>query len=247
MVLLILRKRILLVAGGLHKIMEQTVKALLPIKENSERVPEKNFRDFNGRPLYHWMVDTLSETEEIDTIIINTDAEQIIKNAPEKFDVEVSVRPDELRGDHTSMNKIIEYEVNRSDADIFLQTHCTNPLLKSETISSAVQKFVKSEDSDALFTVTRHQKMLYDENLNPINHDPDELIRTQDLPPVYEDNSNLFVFTEETIKRMGRRTGENPIIYEMDEIESIDIDTHSDFEMAEYFHKKRGYTHRNKP
>jgi CMP-N-acetylneuraminic acid synthetase len=137
------------------------------------------------------------------------------------------------------MNDIIEYEVERNEADLFIQTHCTNPLLQSTTISKAIDKFMSSEDADSLFTVTKQQKMLYDEDLEPINHDPYKLSRTQDLPPIYEDNSNLFVFTEETIENIGSRIGEDPMIYEMDEIESIDIDTKTDFQMAEYFHDKQ--------
>lgn len=219
--------------------MENQVIAIVPIKQHSERVPRKNFRDFNGKPLYHWILETLEDTPEIDEIIINTDAEQVIKNVPDQFNVVISERPDELQGDFVSMNDIIKYEVERNKADLFIQTHCTNPLLQSATISKSIDEFVTSDDADSLFTVTKHQKMLYDEDLEPINHDPYKLSRTQDLPPVYENNSNLFVFTEETIENIGSRIGEDPMIYEMDEIESIDIDTKTDFQMAEYFHDKQ--------
>jgi CMP-N-acetylneuraminic acid synthetase len=83
--------------------------------------------------------------------------------------------------------------------------------------------------------------MLYGDNLNPLNHNPEELVRTQDLPPVYEDNSNLYIFPKKTIKQVGARIGESPLIYEMDEIESIDIDIMTDFKMAEYFHNSGDY------
>jgi len=219
--------------------MESHVIAIVPIKQHSERVPRKNFRDFNGKPLYYWILETLRDTPEVDEIIINTDAEQVIEAATDKFDVMISERPDELQGDFVSMNKIIRYEIERNDADIFIQTHCTNPLLQSATISEALNEFVASDDADSLFTVTKHQKMLYDEDLEPINHDPYDISRTQDLPPVYEDNSNLFVFTEETIGNTGCRIGKDPMVYEMDEVESIDIDTESDFQLAEYFHAEQ--------
>jgi N-acylneuraminate cytidylyltransferase len=219
--------------------MESHVIAIVPIKQHSERVPRKNFRDFNKKPLYHWILETLQDTPEVDEIIINTDADQVIEEATDKFDVMISERPDELQGDFVSMNKIIRYEVERNEADIFIQTHCTNPLLQSATISEALNEFVASDDADSLFTVTKHQKMLYDKDLEPINHDPYDLSRTQDLPPVYEGNSNLFIFTEETIENTGCRTGEEPMVYEMDEIESIDIDTESDFQLAEYFHAEQ--------
>ena len=122
--------------------MESHVIAIVPIKQHSERVPRKNFRDFNGKPLYYWILETLQDTPEVDEIIINTDAEQVIEAATDKFDVMISERPDELQGDFVSMNKIIRYEIERNDADIFIQTHCTNPLLQSPTISEALNEFV---------------------------------------------------------------------------------------------------------
>jgi CMP-N-acetylneuraminic acid synthetase len=219
--------------------MDEDVTAIVPIKEHSERVPRKNFREFNDRPLYYWILETLQETAEVDEILVNTDADHVIENALEQFDVVISERPEELQGDFVSMNSIIEYEVQRNEADIFVQTHCTNPLLRSQTISQIITQFATAEDADSLFTVTKHQKMLYDEDLEPITHDPYDLSRTQDLPPVYEENSNLYVFTEKTIATTECRIGEDPMIYEMDEIESIDIDTESDFQLAEYFHAEQ--------
>ena len=220
--------------------MTSSVTAIVPIKENSERVPGKNFKDFNGKPLYHWIVGTLDDCEEVDKIMINTDAEQVMENAEDLSDkVEVSERPERLRGDGVSMNKIIEYEVGRNDADLFLQTHCTNPLLETSTISGAIEKFADSDEHDSLFAVTRHQGFFYDEDMNPINHDPDKIQKTQDLPPIYEDNSNIFLFTEETIEENGGRIGNDPLNIEIDEIESMDIDYPEDFRMAEYFHRER--------
>lgn len=218
--------------------MSPRVTALVPIKEHSERLPRKNFRDFDGRPLYHWILDTLEEVPEIDRIVVNTDAEDVIETAPELFDVEISVRPERLRDEEVTTN-IIEYEVDRLDSDVFMHTYATNPLLTAETISDALQQFVGSDEHDSLLPVTAHYKWFYDSEFEPINHDPHELDRTQDLTPLYEDNSALYVYTEETIERTGHRIGENPLVFEVDEIEATDIDVRSDFELAECLHKQR--------
>lgn len=214
------------------------VTALVPIKEHSQRLSRKNFRDFNGRPLYHWILDTLESVPEIDRIVVNTDAEEVIETAPQMFDVEVSERPGRLRGLDTT-KKIIEYEVDRLDADVFLHTYCTNPLLTAETISEAIQEFLASDEHDSLLPVTAHYKWFYDSEFEPINHDPHELDRTQDLTPLYEDNSALYIYTEKTIEKTGHRIGENPLVFEVDEIEATDIDAKSDFELAECLHKQR--------
>jgi CMP-N-acetylneuraminic acid synthetase len=218
--------------------MSPQVTALVPIKKNSQRLPRKNFRDFNGRPLYHWILDTLESVPEIDRIVVNTDAEGVIETAPELFDVEISERPEWLQELNTT-RKIIEYEVRRLDADVFLHTYCTNPLLTAETISEAIQEFIASDEHDSLLPVTAHYKWFYDSEFEPINHDPHELDRTQDLTPLYEDNSALYMYTEKTIEKTGHRIGENPLAFEVDEIEATDIDVRSDFELAECLHKQR--------
>lgn len=218
--------------------MSNKVTAIVPIKEHSERLPGKNFRDFNGRPLYHWILDTLESVDEVDRIIVNTDADEVIEEAPEQFDVEISVRPERLLNKEVTTN-IIQYEVERNESDIFFQTYATNPLLTAETISSAIQEFRERPSHDSLIPVTKHNMWFYDADMNPINHDPQKLERTQDMEPVYEDNGALYMYTEETIERTGHRIGENPFVFEIDEIEATDIDVLSDFKIAESLHKQR--------
>jgi N-acylneuraminate cytidylyltransferase len=210
---------------------------LVPMKGHSERVPNKNLREFNGRPLCHWILNTLSHTPAIDEVVVNTDSERIAEEA-QTFEVTILTRPDRLRGDHVSMNEIILHDVDQTDGDLYLQTHCTNPLLCSETISEAVSTF-EEHDCDSLFSVTPLQTRLWDENGEPINHRRDELKRTQDLPPIYEENSNIYLFTPESVRRRKNRIGDNPTMFPMDETEAIDIDELIDFRIAETLHRER--------
>lgn len=211
--------------------------ALVPMKGHSERVPNKNLRTFNGRPLCHWVLNTLDETPEVDGIVVNTDSAEIAAEA-ERFDATVFERPEELRGDHVEMNDIILHDVRRAEADRYLQTHCTNPLLRSGTVSEAVAAF-GDRNCDSLFSVTRLQTRLWDADGEPINHERDELKRTQDLPPVYEENSNLYVFTRESLERRKNRIGDDPAMFPMEASEAMDIDEMVDFRIAEMLHRDR--------
>ncbi|MEF8842599.1 MAG: acylneuraminate cytidylyltransferase family protein [Haloarculaceae archaeon] len=209
--------------------------ALLPMKGHSERVPNKNLREFNGRPLCHWMLNTLAASSEVDEILVNTDSAEITEEA-QAFDATVVERPEELRGDHVPMNEIIQYDVDQSEADRYLQTHCTNPLLRPGTISEAIEAF-EERDCDSLFSVTPLQTRLWDTDCTPINHERDELKRTQDLDPVYEENSNVYLFTRESLERRGNRIGDDPTMFPMDAMEAIDIDEMVDFRIAEMLHR----------
>lgn len=218
------------------------VVVLLPMKGNSQRVPNKNMKDFAGNPLYHAIMDEILKSKSVSKIVINTDSEiikhDILKNYPDVFIIN---RPKELCGDFVSMNDLIKYDINQFHDQHFLQTHSTNPLLKAETIDEAIMKYFSNLGKyDSLFSVTRLQTRLYDKNGKAINHNPAVLIRTQDLEPIYEENSNFYIFSKESFQRAdNKRIGLNPQMFEMNKLEAIDIDEPEDFELAELLYRKR--------
>lgn len=213
---------------------------LVPMKAHSERVPDKNIRDFDGEPLFHWILDTLTRSRHVDEVLVDTDSEVIAEQAPRRFDtVTIEVRPEEIRGDFVSMNRVLMHDVQQVEADYFLQTHATSPLLTAETVDAAVEAFLNSEEHDSLFTVTRLQTRLYDAEGEAINHDPGELLRTQDLPPVYEENSALYLFDADTLRERENRIGHEPMMYPIDPVEAHDIDEELDFRIAEFLHRER--------
>ena len=216
-------------------IHSQSVTALVPIKDHSERVRGKNFRDFCGKPLYHHIVHALDKTYAVDEILIDTDSAVVMKEAPAlSRKIRVIERPAEIRGDFVSMNRVIEYDLTQSDAKIYVQTHATNPLLSAVTIAHALKEFVAAQDAyDSLFSVTEYHSRFYMSDGAPVNHDPENLIRTQDLPAVYEENSCLYVFTKDSFARRGRRIGEKPKMFPTPMIESTDIDDEFTFRLAE--------------
>lgn len=216
------------------------IKALLPMKENSERVPNKNMRSFNGFPLYHAVIKSLLASKYITHVVINTDSEIIKKDAKDNFKDKIIIidRPIEIQGDYISMNNIIEYDLNHLEGEHFIQTHSTNPLLKAETIDAAIViYFGNLKKFDSVFSVTKLQTRLYDKNAKPINHNPEELLRTQDLEPLYEENSNFYIFSKKSFQdAKHKRIGLKPIIFEVNKLEAVDIDEPEDFKLAELLH-----------
>ena len=212
--------------------------ALLPMKANSQRVPGKNFRLLDGQPLFRWMLDTLLSIQEIERVIINTDASQLLNDPDLALDERVVVRERSiaLRGDTVSMNRILADDLDWDQGDCFLMTHTTNPFLAADTIRRAIKKFTGeliSEKCDSLFSVNRFQTRFYREDVSPVNHDPLELLQTQDLEPWYEENSCLYLFTRESFYKTNARIGQQPLMFETPRTESLDIDTPEDWELAE--------------
>ena len=217
------------------------VAAIVPMRHSSERVPGKNYRDFAGRPLYQRIVQSLVESGVADEIVIDTDSELIQEQCRESLpEVKLLARPEHLRAGDTPMNEVLLDTVKRVDADYYLQTHSTNPLLRPDTIRDAVQTFLdRIPMYDSLFTVTRQQTRLWDGLVRPVNHNPAFLLRTQDLPPIYEENSCLYLFTEATLRSDRNRIGARPLMWEIPEEEAQDIDEEIDFRVAELLFKQR--------
>jgi CMP-N-acetylneuraminic acid synthetase len=212
--------------------------ALMPLKAHSERVAGKNFRSFSGKPLFRWMLDTLLATEDVDLIVINNDARaELEANGLEPNPrILVRERKPELCGDFVSMNAVIADDVENVPADTYLMTHTTNPLLSRATIVAALAAYkegLANGTCDSLFTVNRFQTRFYRADGSAVNHNPAQLLRTQDLEPWYEENSNLYIFSAESFRKTGARIGAKPILFETLRKESMDIDDQDGWDVAE--------------
>ena len=222
--------------------MKYHIVALVPMRHTSARVPGKNYRLFGGKPLFHHILSNLLKCKEIDKVVIDTDSATIMQDVERSFpSVDVIERPEALRGEMVPMNDILLQDVKQYQADFYFQTHSTNPLLRSTTISRALRKLLDHyPEYDSLFSVTRLQTRLWDEHGQPINHDPSVLLRTQDLPPVYEENSCMYIFTGKTLEARHNRIGERPMMFELKPEEAWDIDEESDFRIAEILYNLHG-------
>lgn len=212
--------------------------ALLPMKANSQRVKGKNFKALHGKPLFRWILDSLLALDEIDEVVINTDARHILaeNGLTEGGRVRIRDRAPELCGDTVSMNLILADDIAAVPARTYLMTHTTNPMLESSTIRKALRTYrehMAQGTADSLFTVNRIQTRFYRADTSPVNHDPDNLIQTQDLEPWFEENSNLYIFSPESFADTNARIGRKPALFVMDKMEAMDIDTPEDWTLTE--------------
>ena len=212
------------------------VVALIPMRHHSQRVPGKNYRPLAGKPLYQHIVETLLACPEISQVVVNTDSPPVIEGLRSNFpQVLVLERPEQLRADQISMNEILAYDTSQVEADLYLQTHSTNPLLRSATVSRAIQALLADYPAyDSLFSVTHIQVRLWDQLGRAINHNPAILIQTQDLPPIYEENSCIYIFNRQNLLRRRNRLGDRPMMFPIEAAEAWDIDEELDFAITEF-------------
>ncbi len=217
------------------------IAAFVPMRHHSVRVQGKNYRMLAGKPLYHYIIEALLAVPEITDVVVDTDSSVVIEGLTKDFPaVKAILRPEALRADDVPMNEILVYDTSQIEADFYLQTHSTNPLLKAGTISRAIRAFqAKSYMYDSMFSVTKVQKRYWDELARPINHNAAILLRTQDLPPIYEENSCLYLFTREILLSHRNRIGSRPLMYEIPALEAQDIDDETEFNVTEMLMKLR--------
>lgn len=215
--------------------------ALVPMRHESERVPGKNFRPLAGKPLYEHIISVLSACPEICEIYVDTDSGTIIEGLQKDYpEVRIIERPEHLRAGEIPMNEVLLHDTAQIKADFYLQTHSTNPLLLSETVSRAIQTLFENYPKyDSLFSVTSLNIRLWDELGRAINHNPSILLRTQDLPPIYEENSCIYIFTRQILESKRNRQGERPMMFEIEAAEALDIDVELDFLIAEFLMQQR--------
>lgn len=221
--------------------MNPTIVALVPIRHQSVRVPGKNYRPLAGKPLFHHILNTLEAVDAIQEIIVDTDSDVILRGLEAHFPhVRALERPEHLRADTVPMNEILIHDSGVVEADYYLQTHTTNPLLQPETVAAAIQTFFDSlPEYDSLFGVTRLQTRLWDQLGRPVNHNPNVLLRTQDLPPIYEENSCIYIFKRATLLARRNRLGERPLMFEIPAADAWDIDEELDFTVADTLYRLR--------
>jgi CMP-N-acetylneuraminic acid synthetase len=213
----------------------EKIAALVPMRHHSQRVPGKNYRMIAGKPLYAHIIETLLLVPELSAVVVDTDSNEILEGLAKNYPaVTRLVRPDHLRADDIPMNEILIHDTGEIIMDFYLQTHSTNPLLKAQTISRGVNELLDHYPTyDSMFGVTRRQVRLWDQLGRPINHNPAVLLQTQDLPPFYEENSCMYIFTRSHLTARRNRLGEHPMMFEIDPLEAWDVDNEVDFSIAE--------------
>ncbi|WP_026658272.1 acylneuraminate cytidylyltransferase family protein [Butyrivibrio sp. AC2005] len=205
----------------------------IPLKLNNQRLPGKNTMVLNGRPLCDYVFSTVSEMDPcIDKYIYCSD-DAIIPYIKPYYDKGLIYlqRDNCLDGDKVKGLEIVERFVEDVDADIYILAHVTQPFIKRDSIEKALNK-VMSEDYDSAFSAIRLQDYMWLDG-KPLNYNPTDIIRTQDMEPIYMETGAFFIFEKKVFTEMGRRIGIKPYVCEVDQFEAIDIDDMNDFKFAE--------------
>jgi CMP-N-acetylneuraminic acid synthetase len=204
------------------------------MRSGSQRVKNKNLRHLVDKPLFEFILDELSRIPEFDYVVVDSNSDEILESAGALGiqNLILSKRPEELASSTTSMVEVLKLVSEKFPADWYFQTHATSPFLTKSTISNALNQVVSDETFDSGFGVSEIQQRLWSVRGEPINHDPNVLMPTQDLEPIRIENSSFYIFRKSQLFELGTRYGKKPKLIVIPKLESIDIDDEEDFELA---------------
>lgn len=204
--------------------------AVVPMKLNNRRLPQKNTKCFtNGKPLCYYILSTLLKVPGIDEIYVYCSNPDIKEFIPEG--IKYLRRSESLDQDTTKMNEVLLSFAKDVPADVYVMTHTTAPFISKESICEGLEAVV-NKGFDSSFAAKKLQDFLWKDGI-PFNYSLDNIPRTQDLPPLYEETSGFYIYKSNVITDFNRRIGNNPYIVEVGAIESIDIDEAEDFAIAD--------------
>lgn len=204
--------------------------AFVPIKLNNQRTPGKNIKKFDdGSALITVFLRTLVKVKGFDEVYVFCSNPKIKEYMIDG--VKFLERPDFLDTQEATPQMIITEFMKRVDADIYAVCHCTSPFVTAEHFEECVNA-VKSENFDSSFTAEKLQHLLWTNKNQPMNFDPENIPRTQDLDPIYNEVSAAYVFHRKVFEKYKRRIGINPHITEVSGVECVDIDYPDDFVIA---------------
>ena len=203
--------------------------AIMPIKLMNERCPGKNTKILGSKPLLQYELDSLKKTGLCDSINVFCSSEDIVPFLPEG--VTFVKRPEYLDLPTSNFTQIFTQFMDMVDADIYVFAHATAPFVTVDTMCRCIEA-VRSKEYDSAFCAVKLQDYLWQDG-EPLNFDATNLPRTQDLKPIFQETSGIYVFTKEVFHKYRRRIGKNPYIREVSFKEAVDIDHPEDFTLAE--------------
>ena len=211
------------------------------IKEESKRIPNKNFTDLNGHPLWWYL---LYELKDLD-ITVNTDSPKFIKQL-QKSDLKkiqviereqkyIDWENDESIDASPVEDMLFDFCKTIARSETVVLTHVTSPFLKKETIFDAVNVLQNDLNANSIHSVLQIQDFIWlieDNKANPINFFTDRVQRTQDLSPVLVSKGAFFIAKAGDILDQKKRLPEPLIFYPLNHTQSVEIDNFQDLEFA---------------
>ena len=205
------------------------MKVIIPARGGSKRIPNKNIKELNGKPLISYAIETsLSVTDDV---FVSTDSIEIADVA-ERYGAFVVKRPSHLATDVSRTEDSIEHFLDIVDGvNEFACVQATTPMLTGEDLKSGFDT-LREYDYDSVISVVERAEYLWDHTNKPINFTRYGRPRTQKLSKTFSENGAFYVTTKKTFEKNKCLYDGSVCIVVMSELSSLEIDTEEDWNLV---------------
>jgi CMP-N-acetylneuraminic acid synthetase len=218
--------------------MKKKIKALIPVRAGSVRVVNKNIKPFCGTNLLALKIEQMLRIKEIDEVCVSSESQEMLDIAKDLGATPIR-RDAKFASNECSPNDVWEHIADNIDCEYILYTAVTNPLVKDDSYRNCIEKYFSlDENVYSLNTVTSVKEFLWMGN-SPVNYDPNNQPKSQDLPEVFHLNFAINILRRDLMKKHKSILLKNFFPFYLDKIESTDIDDVHDFLIAELLYKNQ--------
>jgi len=212
------------------------VHALIPVRGGSQRVIHKNIRPFAGSTLLEIKIKQMLQVPSLSGVTVSSEDEKILEIA-ERAGAAPMLRDPFYATDSVPMSEVYAYMAGQIKCENILLTHVTNPLAGPSAYTTCLKEFHnRAPIFDSVTTVADVKEFMYWDG-KPLNYDPASKPRSQDLPNIVRLTHVASILPRETMITRKDAVGSHPLFVRLDALDSLDIDTSLDLEIAEYLYQ----------
>jgi CMP-N-acetylneuraminic acid synthetase len=209
---------------------------VIPCRAGSTRVKNKNFKPFADSNLLEIKVKQAIKLKI--PVVIDSDSD-IAKNIATQYGVEFKKRPDFYASSECNNSQYYEYLGNSVSTEYIMILQPTAPLLEDDTLQTCYDTFCNNFTKyDSLVTALFAKKHAWYQNM-PINYDLQNTPNSQDLEPIILPTFNVMIAKVSSLLQTKNIITDKCLFYPVAEIESIEIDTQTDFDIAEILYERK--------
>ena len=217
--------------------------AIIPARGGSKGIARKNLRLLMGKPLIWYSIYNAINSKYITDLYVSSDDDEIL-TLSQKFGAKIHKRDISLADDKTTLDPVI-YDTyiyakkqNTIEYDLIVTMQPTSPLLKVESIDKAIEKILKNNNIDTIISAKNDTHLSWRKEGEKFIPNYKKRVNRQYLTPIFTETGGFLITKKEIISK-DNRIGQNVELYELNTPESIDIDTLEDWNLCEYYLKRK--------
>tara|TARA_B100001057_G_C22784136_1_gene924864 strand:- start:57 stop:725 length:669 start_codon:yes stop_codon:yes gene_type:complete len=219
--------------------MKEKIVAIIPIRKNSQRIKNKNFKKFyKNKSLLDIKIEQLKKVKEIDKIVVSSDSKKAERIA-KRYGVNFHKREKFFASSKCSGSDFFQHLALSIKGEYLMYCPCTSPVIKNITYRKFLKKFFLYKNKfDSFNTVSKLNTFMW-KGKKSLNYNSFKAPNSQDLPDNYfELTFGINIISRKKMIKFKNIVGKKPNFFILDKLECADIDEKIDFDIAKLLYKR---------